>query len=157
MKKDSFRSLRLRQLDSLLNQFRALLPNRAPRGGWVREIRQALGMTTAQLAKRMSVTQPAITALEHSERDGTITLNSLKKAAQALDAELIYAVVPREGLEQILEKRIRQLATDRVRRVAHTMTLEEQQVSNEYIQRQIDELVQEMLAAPPKNLWSWTS
>ena len=74
-----------RQLDKRLitiNKSDALA--RPPRG-WVKAIREALGMTTAQLANRLGVVQSRVIAIEQSEAKGTITLNSLEKAAQALD------------------------------------------------------------------------
>src|SRR5262245_27532719 len=75
------------------------LASRPPRG-WVRAIRDALGMSSRQLANRMGQSQPAVTKLERSEASGGARLDSLRRAADALDCDLVYALVPRTSLEQ---------------------------------------------------------
>ena len=83
-----------RQLDKrlcLLNDTQSLA--RPPRG-WIKAVREALGMTTAQLAKRLGVSQPRAVGIEKAEARGAITLDSLERAAQALDCRLVYALVP---------------------------------------------------------------
>jgi predicted DNA-binding mobile mystery protein A len=78
-------------------RFRALgSANRyaSPNRGWIKAIREALGMTTVQLAKRLGVKQPSVTALEQSEAKGTIELATLRRVAEALDCVLVYALVP---------------------------------------------------------------
>ena len=72
--------LRRRQLDQVLGAVRTIQPSLTPRGGWIRELRKAIGMTGAQLAKRLHVTAAAITQMEKGEQAGTITLASLRKS-----------------------------------------------------------------------------
>lgn len=148
------RSLRLRQLDASLQRYGEARQAPIPRTGWIKSIRQAIGMTSNQLAQRLGVTQPAITSLEKSEAEGSITLRSLRRAASALECELVYALVPRHSLRHLVEQRIRRLVTERVGHVAHTMALEEQSVSDAHLERQITEMVDRMMANPPKNLWA---
>ncbi len=74
-----------------------------PSRGWLKAIREALGMTTAQLGQRLGVVQSRVVAIEQAEAKGTVTLNSLEKAAQALDCRLVYALVPRQSLEDAVE------------------------------------------------------
>jgi len=81
-----------------------------PAEGWIREIRDALGMTTRELASRMSLSQSAVTQLERSEVTGRAQLDSLRKAADALDCNLVYALVPRTSLEDTVLTRARSLA-----------------------------------------------
>jgi predicted DNA-binding mobile mystery protein A len=85
-------------------------------------------MTAAQLAARMKVSQPRIADLEKAEVDGRLTLNSLERAAEAMGCTLVYALVPRRPLEQIVQDRARQIAGKTIARVDHTMRLEGQGV-----------------------------
>mgnify|MGYP001613656998 CR=1 FL=1 len=97
-----------------------------PGGGYIRAIRDALQMTAADLAGRMGISQPAVHALEANERKGTIRLESLRRAAEAMDCDLVYAFVPKRGLEETLRHQVEQAAADQLRRVSHSMSLEDQ-------------------------------
>jgi predicted DNA-binding mobile mystery protein A len=102
-----------------------------PRLGWVRAVRDALGMSTRQLASRMGLTQPTVVQLEQSEANGTIQLATLRRAADALDCELVYAIVPRSGsLEQTVLAHARRRAGAVVRAVDRSMELEDQAVTD---------------------------
>jgi len=81
-----------------------------PNGGWIREIREALGMTTRQLAARMRRSQAAVSQLEQSEVTGGARLESLRRAGDALDCDLVYMLVPRTSLEDTVYARARDLA-----------------------------------------------
>jgi predicted DNA-binding mobile mystery protein A len=81
-----------------------------PPDGWVRSIRNAMGMTAAQLGKRLGVSQQRALVIEKSENSGRITLASLARAAEALDCRLVYAIVPRSPLEKLVEDRAAMLA-----------------------------------------------
>ena len=83
-----------------------------PEGGWIREIRAALGMSGRQLAARMGLSQSAVSQLEQSELDGRVQLETLGRAAAALDCDLVYALVPRTSLEETVRTRARVLAGD---------------------------------------------
>jgi len=110
-------------------------------------------MSAEQLARRIHIKQPSLTALERSERTGTITLSSLRKAARALDCEVVCVLVPRESLLQTLKRRINEVATTKVRRVSHTMRLEDQQTPPESQQIQIEDLERQLLLDLPRDLW----
>ena len=99
-----------RQLDPLRRSGDLFAP---PPNGWLRAIREALGMTAAQLGKRLSVSQQRALAIEQAETSGSITLASLARAADALDCELVYAVVPRTSLERLVQDRAAVLAQSR--------------------------------------------
>ncbi|MGE3621280.1 MAG: mobile mystery protein A [Acidimicrobiia bacterium] len=114
-------------LDQRLAAVRRLDLARPPRG-WVRAIRDALGMTTEQLADRLEITQSAASKLEASEAAGTIRLNSLAKAADALGCTLVYALVPKESLTATLHQRARSVAAHELGAVDVTMALEDQRV-----------------------------
>jgi|BarGraIncu00222A_1022003.scaffolds.fasta_scaffold02298_6 predicted DNA-binding mobile mystery protein A len=73
------------------------------RTGWVRAIREALQMSAADLGSRMGVSRQAITAMEASERAGTVRMSTLAAAAEAMDCELVWALVPRTTLQGTVE------------------------------------------------------
>ncbi len=118
------------QLDQRYGQAGRQLDAR-PRLGWVRAVRDALGMTTRQLASRMGVSQPSVVKLEQSEANGTVQLATLRRAADALNCDLVYALVPREGsLEQTVLTQARHRATSLVDAVDRSMELEDQAVDD---------------------------
>lgn len=123
---------------------------RPPRG-WVKAIREALGMSTAQLARRMRISQPSVVGIERSEADGRIQLDTLERVAEALNCRLVYALVPRESLDETVRKRSRQIAARHLGMVEHTMTLENQSVQDiGERERQIGELAAEIKS---RELW----
>lgn len=95
-----------------------------PPGGWVKTIREALGMSAAQLAARLGISRAAVYKLEDRESGRNITLQQLDKAAEALDCKLLYAVVPRRSLEQTIRDRARQKAELQLRSANASMGLE---------------------------------
>ncbi|WP_019195357.1 mobile mystery protein A [Afipia birgiae] len=100
---------------------------RAPAKGWVRAIRDALGMSGVQFARRLNVRPPSVASLEASEENGTIQLKTLRRAAEALDCTLVYALVPNDTLQGAVHARARALALRDLGRVSHTMKLEAQE------------------------------
>lgn len=155
--RQSAKSLRLRQLTARFegpSERRAVhvLPRR-PAGGWIRTIRTALDMSTTQLARRLGIAQKNVVALEQREDRGTVTLDSLARAARALDCRLVYAIVPRHTLQAIRERRARLVAHQQLGRIAHSMALEDQAVSAEEQRAQEDQLVADLLATWPRSFW----
>ena len=122
-----FRSLRTRQLDRSLQPFLAARAISRPERGWLRAIREAIGVSASELARDMGTTRSLPLLLEKSEAENTITLKSLKAAANALDCELVYALVPRAGaVEELADQRFRAEARKYVADVEHSMALENQ-------------------------------
>ena len=146
------RFLQIRQLDATLEPWRALAGSR-PARGWLRALRQALGMTTRQLAASVGVTQAAVMDAERAEARGDITLSTLRRYAEALDCELTYALVPRRPLRDIIEQRADRIAREEVARVRHTMELEEQGTGDEERERAVTSLRQQVLDGRPSRLW----
>ena len=108
------RTVARRQLDKRLNLLRNSEAFARPPRGWIKAVREALGMTTAQLAKRIGVSQPRAVAIENAETKGSITLDSLERAAHALDCRLVYALVPRNPLDELVTERAERLAKQRM-------------------------------------------
>lgn len=149
----SLRKLRVRQLEGRVAPIRELSRTPAPRGGWLRTVRQTLGMSTSQLAVRQGITRQAVADQERRETEGTITLASLRKAADAMECDVQYAVVPRRPLAEILRQRAQKVAAQHLSRIAHSMQLEEQSVPEDEFQQQVEDLADQILRELPRNLW----
>lgn len=141
-----------RQLDKRLGTLYGEALARPPRG-WVKAIREALGMTSAQLAKRLGVSQPRVVAIEQAEAKGTITLDSLERVAHALDCRLVYALVPREPLDALVEERAAQLANKRLDSTRHTMALEAQALDTPDVDEQRKRLIWKLIEQSGSELW----
>ena len=138
------------RLDERLTQFGPAARYRPPNRGWIRAIREALGMSTAQLAKRLGVRQPSIVDLERSEETGSIELATLRRVAEALDCTLVYALVPNQPLETTIRARALSLLRRRRRPIEHTMLLEAQDVGGPVTERQVDDIIRE---TSPRRFW----
>lgn len=150
----AYRLLRLRQLDETLKTLRPMRGVPRPPSGWIRAIREALGMSSSQLAKRLRVAQQTVSRFEKNERDETITIESLRKAAAALGCDLVYALVPQESLERVVDDQARRVASERVRKVSHSMRLEDQGVRDSAQQERLRELQAHIVANLPRYLWN---
>lgn len=141
-----------RALERRLEPFRDFAGTATPPpAGWVRAIREALGMSAADLAERMGVTETSALRLEVSERQRRIRMDTLERAAEALDCDVIYALVPRKTLEQMVREQAGTKAAQQLGRVAHSMLLEGQQVSDDVTSEQLREITSELLDSP--GLW----
>jgi predicted DNA-binding mobile mystery protein A len=146
----------LEQFDRELPRLQAAaasLREQLPREGWVRAIRKSLGMSMKAFSHRIHFKDhSSVKELERNERDGTITLRTLKRAAEAMNADFVYAIVPRTRLRETVAARARQLAEQRLAPIVKSMALEEQGLSKEQIDQQLDELARE-LEKKPEALW----
>lgn len=119
--------MRLRQLSRSLAAFEVAKNNPRPQLGWLRAIREALGITLNQVGKNMRTTRQRIKSFEDAERQDRITLASLRRVAEAMGCELVYAIVPKSGtIVELAEKQAVDEATKRVLAVEHSMALENQ-------------------------------
>ncbi|MDP2829039.1 MAG: mobile mystery protein A [Sulfuricellaceae bacterium] len=151
--KSNFPQLKLRQLDATLNRWRSAdLPPRPP-SGWIKAIREGLGMTATHLAGRLGVATSTVTRLETSEADDTISLATLRRAAEALDCELQYALVPKQSLSDTLEARATALARQQMAAISHTMALEAKATSREEVEEQTRALVVALRNGSQRKLW----
>jgi predicted DNA-binding mobile mystery protein A len=135
--RDEFKNLRLKQLDRGLKPYRSARIIPRPTKGWLRTIRLALGVSSGELARRLGTSRQLPLQLEKSEAEDRITLKSLRAAANALDCDLVYALVPRaDSMQELIETRTRAQAKRHVLGVEHSMALENQAVGK------IDEAVE---------------
>src|SRR6202789_2452723 len=140
------------QLDERFRELGPAKRHTPPVRGWIKALREALGMSTAQLAKRLGIRQPSLVALEQSEAKGTIELATLRRVAEALDCTLVYALVPNKPLETTIRDRARAFARRRRGPVEHSMLLEDQKVKARAkdIEDRLDEIVRE---TNPRLFW----
>jgi predicted DNA-binding mobile mystery protein A len=125
-----------------------------PAKGWINTFRTALKMSLRQLGNRLQIAPQSTKEIEEREANGTITLNSLRDVANALDLQLVYGFVSKhESLEHMIEKRAREIATEIVMRTNNTMSLEDQQISKERLEKAIAQKTAEIQHEIPKYLW----
>lgn len=141
------------QLDTTLSLFGAIKNVQPPAKGWVRAVREALGMTGKQLARRLQVSQPRVHKLEQNEPSGAVTLKTMRQVAEALDCTFVYALVPNSSLEETVRAQARLLAAERLQRVSHTMLLEAQMLTNKEQRASLDAAIAELARETPTDLW----
>jgi len=153
MKGDARKRARLR-LDERLRALQPIDRFKAPPKGWIRALRDALGMTGTQLGARIGIRPQTVETIEKSEAAGTIQLNTLRRAAEALDCTLVYALVPNSSLEAVIEGRARRIAIRELQRVAHTMRLEAQGTDNAAFEARVEAYIRDKLSE--RDLWNDT-
>lgn len=147
------RDLARKHLDKRLSQWQPTSELACPPRGWIRAIREAIGMTAAQLAVRLNVSQPRVFALEKSEISGALTLETISRVAQALNCTFVYALVPNTSLEDTVKAQAQKKVAERIARVDHTMKLEAQAVSDADIAAEHERMVNELLKGNLRGLW----
>jgi len=143
----------IRHLDKRFTGLRRLAQSPRPPKGWLRAIRDALGMTTAQFARRLGVSQPRIIELEQSEVSGSVTLNTLQRAAEALGCRLVYALIPEKPLAETVSERAELVAERQLKAVEQTMRLEDQSVKGTTAAKDLRRQFIDELLRRPARLW----
>jgi predicted DNA-binding mobile mystery protein A len=150
------KSLQLQQLNSKMMGFATLKQVAVPPTGWIKAIRTAIGMSMQQLGNKLNVSKQGVMDMEKREKDGSITIKSLREIARALDMQLVYGFVPNDGsLNALIEKRATELATQIVMRTSNTMKLEDQANSKKRIDAAIKERATAIQNEMPKILWDY--
>ena len=140
-----------RHLERRLAPLRGADFARPPRG-WIRALRDALGMSSTELAARMGLSQSRVPAIEQAEVSGSLRLDTLERAARALDCRLVYALVPNSPLEETVRAQARRKATRHLVEVGHNMRLEDQVVTDTDVAQQIDALASRLVDR--RGLWT---
>ena len=147
------RQLRLEQVQASVAAYSDLTNRRPPPRGWLKAIRESLGLTERQQAGRLGITGSTLHKSELAEAEERITLGQLRKLADGLDCELVYALVPRKPLTQVVEDRARSIALQEVSGVAHTMSLEDQRPATDRLRKQVEQRTAELLRGRWSDLW----
>ncbi|SDS89876.1 mobile mystery protein A [Winogradskyella sediminis] len=146
--------LQLEQLDRKLRGFNTAAQVTPPPTGWLKAVRVSLGMSLQQLADKLSITKQSVQEIETREKEGNITLKTLKDTANALDMQLVYGFVPKDGtLDDLIERKAKELAIRIVSRTSNTMKLEDQENSKQRIKKAIEERTTIIKNEMPKMLW----
>lgn len=124
-----------------------------PAKGWVRAIRDGLGMSRRQLAERLGLLTSRIQILEQDETTGAVTIKTLRRTAEAMDCVFVYAIVPRTSLDDTLQKQAKYKAKQHLQNISHSMSLEEQTLENKANQSMLDQLAEQMIKKSKHQLW----
>lgn len=150
---DELDQLRIRQLDKALEPFRLAERRSAPADGWVRAIREALGMSIRQLAERCGLSKTAVHSIEMNEAAGKAQLDSLRTVAEAMECDLVYALVPRDSLRAIIDRQAERRAREIVGGVSDSMELEAQGVEADEREHQVEALKFRLLRERGRDFW----
>ena len=148
------KSLQIQQLNDKMLAYRNLHKIAPPPTGWIKALRTAIGMSQQQLSNRLSITRQSVQEMEQREKDGSLTIKSLRDTAAALDMQLVYGFVPKDGsLDALIDRKAKELAKQIVLRTSNTMKLEDQENSKARIEKAIEERATEIKNEMPKTLW----
>lgn len=139
-------------MDARLTRLRLLGEQRRPHRGWIRAVRDALGMSSTALAARLGVSQQTVSEMERSENLDTIKLETLRRVADALECDLVYALVPRSSLDDSVNRQARRRAEQHLGVVAHHSRLEDQSVSEDLTNDHLEDLTTHFAAS--RGLWN---
>ena len=146
--------LQFQQLNEKMDKLTFLQHLIMPPIGWIKAIRNGIGMSMEQLGKKLSITKQAVMDIEKREKEGAITIKSMQEIAKVIDMKFVYGFVPNAGsLEQMIETRSLEIATKIVQRTSTSMKLEDQVNSKERIEKAIKERAAEIINKTPKILW----
>lgn len=146
--------LLIQQLDRKMKLFRALKEVALPPTGWIKAIRTAIGMSQQQMGKQLSITKQSVQELEDRDKNGSMTIKSLREVANAMEMQLVYGFIPKDGsLEKLIDRKARELAIQIVKRTSNTMKLEDQENSKRRIEKAIQERTTAIKNEMPKILW----
>ncbi len=146
------RTVARRNLDRRFESLRHLANEPRPHKGWIRAIRDALGMSSAELGGRLGISQQTVAEFERNERQGTIQLETLRRVADALECEVAYFLIPRQGLEEMVQERAIEKAGTYLADVSHHSRLEDQQLEDTRELQQIRDLAAQFVDR--RGLWS---
>lgn len=148
------KKLQIEQLERKLNGFFSAQKIPTPTTGWLKAVRVSLGMSLQQLSHKLSITKQSVQEIELREKEGNITLKNLRETADALDMQLVYGLVPKDGsIENLIDRKARELATRIVFRTSNTMKLEDQENTKQRLKKAIEERTVIIKNELPKILW----
>jgi len=151
--KAKHKNLAREQLDETLKRFGPLKTIVPPRKGWIRAIRDAIGMTGEQLAKRLGVNKQRVSRIERDEKLGKVTIKTLRNVAEGMDCIFVYGFVPRDTLEQTVRNQAISVAIKRMARSNQMMRLEKQELGEKEKEKALKELILDITSTMPKSLW----
>ena len=151
--KRKLKRLRLEQLDVRTTKIKSVVGISTFKDGWIRQIREALGISARQLATKIGMAQSTLARIEKGEAERSVMLKTLDRVAEAIDCKVIYAFVPRETFEKFVHSRAVNAAEKLVRRVSYSMDLEDQGISETKRKAQIMVLADELSKELSRDIW----
>ena len=143
-----------KQMDELIQSFVSGKQNAQTSAGWIQSARLALGMSLRQLAERVGVSVSALTNFEKREQTDSVSLATLKKAANAMDMELVYYFKSKDGsIKNAVEKQARKKAQEILNQSNQTMKLEDQETNSSSQELELERLTKDIMSKMPQNLW----
>jgi len=137
-----------------LNPFSVLKSEIKPDNGWVNAIRVSIKMSLRQLGERLHITPQGVRDLEKREKEGAITINTLKEVGRVLDMDLVYGFISRHNsLDEMIEVRAREIAEEVVLKTRETVSLDNPIISENDIEKAILQKTYEISSKMPSNLW----
>lgn len=124
-----------------------------PPEGWLRTTRKALGMSGKQLAARLGVSKASVSKIELREPAGGVTLKSMHSAAQAMNCQFVYAVVPNNEVEALIREQATDKANVMIRLASTQMALEAQSLSGAEREAAVVRLAREIAQEMPADFW----
>jgi len=148
------RSLQLEQLEQKLTAYKAAGEVPIPPTGWIKNIRSSLNMTMEQLGRKLGMTRQGVRSIEERESSGSISIKTLKEVGNAMDMQLVYGFIPKDGsMQKMIKRKANELAQRIVLRTNLNMVLEDQGNGEEKIKKAIEELAEELEREMRKALW----
>lgn len=141
------------QLDKKLVFLKEFASSGMPQQGWIKTIREALGLSASQLGKKARMHQTRISRLENAEKNGDLKLSSLQKMAKGLNMKFVYGFVPEDSLEQMARAQAKKIVLKRMNQLNNTMRLENQAISEEEQKKALDDMIEKILVEQPKDFW----
>ena len=145
------------KVNQAVSQFASfsMLPNHGlPKEGWLRTVRTALGMSGAQLAKKLGVTKARISKAEQDEPHGSVTLKTMQSMAEAMDCKFVYAIVPKQNVEDMIKDRAIEKARTQAKATSTHMALEAQSLTKEQLEFEIERIATQMMDKMPSDFWN---
>ena len=140
------------QLDKKLEVFKNLV-GFIPQPGWIKTIREVLGLSASQLGEKVGIDQSRISRLENAEPMGNLKLSSLQKIAKGLNMYFVYAFVPEATLESMVRDQAKRIALKRLETLDNTMRLEKQALSDEDKKKALEDMIDKIMLEQPKDFW----
>lgn len=122
-----------------------------PLGGHIKLIRQQLGMSQRDLARRCHMTQAMISKIEGNK--ALPTFANLKHILDTLSCDLLVIPLLRAPIESIRRKQANLIAQKQMRYLQGTMSLEKQEPDKHLVERMTKQKTEELLHTPGSKLW----
>lgn len=116
--------------------------------GWIKTVREAIGMTVSQLANRLGVTQPRITKMESNEDN--LKLSTMKKAAEAMNCEFVYYFKPKTTFQNLVDEQAQKKAAEVLKTVNVNMALENQEIAED---EAVKDFASDLINTKIKQIW----